>query len=787
MDIKLDKSNIIGQYVLRSLEALCIQEEPPACAAACPLHVDVRELTRLVEAQNFADAFKLYAKAVPFARLVAHTCPAPCEGMCKRAALGGAIQIGALERAVSRLAGASAKPPLLLPKKSGKVAVAGGGLRGMAAANDLARKGYAVTIFEKTGGLGGRLHALPESVLPAGLLGEEIAALLALPIAVRYDVEVPLADAGKAAAFLLDGFDAAFVACTSPLDGEADGATLLVNGQTSLQAGRRAGRMVDGAASVYDVFDGRSAATTIDRLLQKVSIAAGREKEGSYETALYTNLAGITPAPPAQEAPGGYTAGEAAAEAARCIRCECMECVKKCGFLQHYKTYPRKTVREVYNNLSIAMGEHHANGMINTCALCGQCAAVCPNGLDVAAVMEAARKRMVHSKKMPPSAHEFALLDMAYSLSGAFNLARHPPGFAASEAVFFPGCQLAASEPALVRAVYDDLCARMEGGVGLWLACCGVMARWAGDEARFEQVKAMLREQWGQLGSPKVIAGCPTCAATLRGQMDIPAESLFDTLNGLGVCANGENGAAREMVLHHACGARHDTAARQSAAELAAACGAAVAAGTEQQQMESPCCGYGGLAPFVNTDVAAELTGAALSQLMGGEEAGGNGPPVLTYCVNCRDRYLAAGREAFHLLELCYPGTPGLNHKNPTFSRRQENRANTKRRMLADLWGETIGAPEHMTLLIDGTLEAKLEDGHILHSDIEAAIRRAEAEEEKLLDPKTGHFTTSHRPGNVTFWVEYTPEGTGYRVFNAYCHRMLAVLTDKLTESGAGG
>ena len=93
MEIRLNSENIIDQDVLRRLEALCTQEEPPPCAAACPLHVDVRELTRLAEARDFSAAFKLYAKAVPFARLVAHTCPAPCQSVCLRTGLGGAIEV----------------------------------------------------------------------------------------------------------------------------------------------------------------------------------------------------------------------------------------------------------------------------------------------------------------------------------------------------------------------------------------------------------------------------------------------------------------------------------------------------------------------------------------------------------------------------------------------------------------------------------------------------------------------------------------------------------------------
>ena len=61
-------------------------------------------------------------------------------------------------------------------------------------------------------------------------------------------------------------------------------------------------------------------------------------------------------------------------EAQRCMQCECMECVKVCEYLKHYKGYPKKYIREVYNNLSIVMGTRYSNQLINSCA-CAVCAA----------------------------------------------------------------------------------------------------------------------------------------------------------------------------------------------------------------------------------------------------------------------------------------------------------------------------------------------------------------------------------------------------------------------------
>ncbi|MFR6329978.1 MAG: hypothetical protein ACLUOI_14865 [Eisenbergiella sp.] len=97
-----------------------------------------------------------------------------------------------------------------------------------------------------------------------------------------------------------------------------------------------------------------------------------------------------------------------------------------------------------------------ANGMINACDLCGQCRAACPNGFDYPAVCAMARRIMVETEKMPPSAHEFGLLDQQFSCGEAF-LSRPQPGAESCRYLFFPGCQAAAVSPETVEAAYRTL------------------------------------------------------------------------------------------------------------------------------------------------------------------------------------------------------------------------------------------------------------------------------------------------------------------------------------------
>lgn len=207
----------------------------------------------------------------------------------------------------------------------------------------------------------------------------------------------------------------------------------------------------------------------MDRFLQRVSLTAGREKEGPYKTRLYTNIGDIAAAPAVARADGeaAYTEEEALREAARCIQCECMKCVRDCLYLERFKGYPKRYMREIYNNETILIGSHgNTNRLINSCSLCGLCGSVCPNNASMVDICLEGRRRLVRRGKMPPSAHDFALRDMAFNNSDCFALTRHEPDTQTSVFMFFPGCQLGGSSPERVEQAYSYLRERLSGGGG---------------------------------------------------------------------------------------------------------------------------------------------------------------------------------------------------------------------------------------------------------------------------------------------------------------------------------
>ena len=278
--------------------------------------------------------------------------------------------------------------------------------------------------------------------------------------------------------------------------------------------------------------------------------------------AVFTPTSAPSPPPAAYRSPPAATApARPARRRARCIQCECIECLKGCAYLRHYDKFPRILTREIYNNAGIIMGDHMMNKALNSCALCGQCTVTCPNGYDMAEICLSARENMVATGKMSLAVHEFALYDQIFSNGEAF-LCRRQPGYERCRYVFFPGLPGRRRGPGGRRA---RLCRPLRPPGGrVWRsssAAAGAVSRWAGRTELTEETDGQLRSALESLGSPEVIAGCPTCAVTLRALSAAPVRGVWDTLLDIGLPATASH-AGGTAALHDSCGRRAVTPPR---------------------------------------------------------------------------------------------------------------------------------------------------------------------------------------------------------------------------------
>ncbi len=733
---------------LAAREGLCVHEQPAFCSAACPLRTDARELARLCAAGDFSAARAMLERATPFARILACGCEAPCSGKCRLNEAGAeGVDIAALERAAMRLGKARTGRGLLKFKKKKTAAVFGAELFTLVLAAGFAGKSYPTTFYAAEASAA-EIIAACAPFLPEADAAAALAELEALDLTIRYscDLTREFISAER------EKYDLAAVSreCLARLDAwEPDPVTLYCEGARVLS------RPLDGRGVLGAFFDARRAGVSADRLSQGMDPAFSRGEEGPAASSLYTDLSAVEPLARVPEG-GGYGEEEAAAEAARCIQCECAECIKGCAWLQHYGKFPRIMTREIYNNVGIIMGDHMMNGAINSCALCKQCAVTCPNGYDMAEICLSARRNMVATGKMSLAVHEFALYDQIFSNSEAF-LCRPQPGFEKCRYVFFPGCQACADAPEAVWRAYADLSARLAGGVGVMLGCCGIMSDWAGREELFAETREKLARELEALGKPKIITACPTCTRAMSALGE--CVGVWDVLLDIGL-PEGAPTAAGAVTLHDACGARGDAHTQNAVRALARGLGCEV---TEPEYTldRAPCCGYGGLAGYARPEVARDMTEFALKDTEGVQ---------LTYCMGCRDRYARAGAESAHILELVYSAPAGAP---PGISEKRRNRLELRRRFLREIYMEDERV-EPLGFRLDITDEARalMEERMILDSDVAYVMQQYRRRGEAVLENDTGLLVARARLGNVTFWVKFTQDAEGYTVRRVYSHRM---------------
>ena len=762
----------------REYEEKCIQERPPACMTTCPVHVDARGFASAMKSGSINKAWDIFRKTVPFPGIIARICDHPCESACKRGEVGDPVAIGSLEKACATLQTAAPVKLSVAASKRKRVAVVGGGMSGLTAAYDLSVKGYSVVLFESGERLGGSILSYPEEVLPHQVIEEDISVMARLGVEVRFGITVgetvTLTELQRdfSAVYVGQGKSAGVSLSASPPLLENMEVIDPITFATDMEGVFAGGSWRTRSSSpILSVSEGRRAATSIDRYLQNVSLTAVRDNEGPHETSLYTNLEGIAPLPLvfASDSAAGYTLEEAMEEAGRCMECECMECVKSCEYLHQFKAYPKVYTRQINQNLRIVKGLHGANNLINSCTLCGLCKEVCPEDFDMSVLVREARTEMVHTGKMPPSAHAFPLQEWEVANSEAVAFTRHQPGKGTSRYAFFPGCELSGSAPGHVEKAYAYLTDKLDGGVGMMMRCCGATAEAAGKTELFAESLQKIRLEWQEMGQPQMVLACSTCYQTFKNHLpDIKIISLWEVYDEHGLPDEAGTRVTGVVAVHDACTTRYETGIQESVRSLLKKLDFSIEE-LRNSREKTACCGAGGLVPYANREMASD---------MAKRRANESQADYVAYCAMCRDSLAAQGKKTYHLLDLIY-GEADLSapaRRGPSYSKKRQNRLQLNVKMREAWWGETVtlekNSYQSIPLKISDEVEQILDARMVLEEDIQKVIEHAEQTGEALVDKERGRLIANFRPTSVTFWVEYSKDGDGYVIHNAYSHRM---------------
>ena len=191
----------------------CLDCKTMPCAQGCPVKIHIPEFIRKIKECDFEAAYQVIAQSSSLPAVCGRVCPqeTQCEAKCVRGIKGESVGIGRLERFVADWHNDHCNTPPVRPTPNGhKVAIIGSGPASLTCAGDLAKKGYAVTIFEALHLSGGVLvYGIPEFRLPKKIVQKEIESLQALGVDIQTNVVI-----GKTLTIdelFENGYEAAFI------------------------------------------------------------------------------------------------------------------------------------------------------------------------------------------------------------------------------------------------------------------------------------------------------------------------------------------------------------------------------------------------------------------------------------------------------------------------------------------------------------------------------------------------------------------------------------------------
>ncbi|MFN3985804.1 MAG: glutamate synthase subunit beta [Rhodocyclaceae bacterium] len=201
--------------------ARCMDCGIPFCNSGCPVNNIIPDWNDLVYRNQWQEAIEVLHSTNNFPEFTGRICPAPCEAACTLNINNDPVGIKSIEHAIIDKAWEEGwvKPLPPQARTGKKVAVVGSGPAGLAAAQQLARVGHAVTVFEKNDRVGGLLrYGIPDFKMEKGLIDRRVEQMQAEGVVFRTGVLVGASsmpagiinDAGEVvpAAQILAEFDA---------------------------------------------------------------------------------------------------------------------------------------------------------------------------------------------------------------------------------------------------------------------------------------------------------------------------------------------------------------------------------------------------------------------------------------------------------------------------------------------------------------------------------------------------------------------------------------------------
>ena len=177
----------------RDQAARCMDCGIPFCHQGCPVNNQIPDWNNLVYRDQWRTAAENLHTTNNFPEFTGRICPAPCEASCTLNIIDSPVTIKTIEcQIVDRAWEEGWIQPMVAAKKTGKtVAVVGSGPAGMAAAQQLARAGHSVTLFEKADRIGGLLrYGIPDFKMEKHHIDRRVRQMQAEGVVFKTGVEI---------------------------------------------------------------------------------------------------------------------------------------------------------------------------------------------------------------------------------------------------------------------------------------------------------------------------------------------------------------------------------------------------------------------------------------------------------------------------------------------------------------------------------------------------------------------------------------------------------------------
>ena len=360
--------------------------------------------------------------------------------------------------------------------------------------------------------------------------------------------------------------------------------------------------------------------------------------------------------------------------AEECINCGI--CVQECAFLQEYGSPQELASRW------LAGKEKNREKLSFECSLCGLCCGVCPKDLDPSAMFLSMRRKLVSQGDGNFRQHKTIRAYEKRGSSALFSWYYLPDN---CHTVFFPGCALPGSRPHTLSRLFQHL-QELLPDVGIVFDCCTKPSHDLGDSSHFQKMFTELCEILINHSVTKILVACPSCYRIFQEYgAGLAVKTVYEEFVESGRFA-GAIGV--KVTVHDPCSVRFSEKVQQSTRTLLQQQGVTIRE-MEHNRRTSYCCGEGGSAGFLRSELAESWTAKR------GVEAGED--VIVSYCAGCT-HFIGRKVKTYHLLDLLLSPQAVLEGKTKVSKApfTYWNRYRLKQRLQKELPAATCGTREQL-------------------------------------------------------------------------------------------